>query len=181
MNKYKSALILTFLLFFLTQPIKSQDKKEGQLFEYVEWSVTNSSFSGNPFDLISNVTFIHQPTNKVITTQMFYDGNNTWKFRFTGTRLGLWKYYSVSSDEELNGINGEVNIIENTSTNKYGFLTNVGNKFAIQISENKLKGFLFNVYMNGYEERFSFRNGTKNDFRLYKQAIKNGCSVIFLK
>ena len=55
---------------------------------FMEWSLTNSSFSGNPYDLVASATFNHQGSSASHKTEMFHVGNNTWKFRFTGTRTG---------------------------------------------------------------------------------------------
>ena len=59
-----------------------------------EFVLTNSTWSGNPFDLVARVTFTH--AKAVRTTEMFYVGSDTWKFRFTGTRTGVWNFSTSS-------------------------------------------------------------------------------------
>ena len=78
------------------------------LWEYEGWSVENASYSGNPFDVIATVTFEHQGSSKSHTTEMFHDGDDTWKFRFTGTRMGTWNFTTSSDDPELDGHSGSV-------------------------------------------------------------------------
>ena len=119
------------------------------LWEYQEWSVENPTWSDNPYDLVATVTFTHTSSSTTHTTEMFYDGGNIWKFRFTGTKTGEWTYVSSSSDSELNGLTGSINIPVNPDPDARGFLTNQGNKYAIQVGNSgELKGCLFNVYMN---------------------------------
>lgn len=96
--------------------------REAYLWEPIEWSIENSSYSGNPFDLVATVTFEHQESSKTHTTQMYYSGNNKWKFRFTGTAIGDWTYSTSSSDPELDSQTGAVKVLENPNPEQYGFI-----------------------------------------------------------
>ncbi|MCK5271352.1 MAG: DUF5060 domain-containing protein, partial [Sedimentisphaerales bacterium] len=123
------------------------------MWEYKEWAVDNPSWSGNEYDVVATVTFTHTSSGSTHITEMFYDGSNTWKFRFTGTKTGEWTFATTSSDPELNGLTGNIIVAPNPDPNARGFLTNQGNKYAIQVGNNgELKAFLLNVYMNGDEE-----------------------------
>jgi hypothetical protein len=123
--------------------------KTGRLFApYLEWTLNNPSYSGNPFDLVASATFVHQGSGKTHKTEMFYDGGTTWKFRFTGTLTGTWRFTTASSDLNLNGHNGIVTINSNPDSNIRGFLKSVGNRFAIEVGENELQGYRLNVYQN---------------------------------
>jgi len=62
---------------------------------------------------------------------MFYDGDDTWKFRFTGTKTGTWSFTTSSDDPELDGHSGSVEVAP-TDPDSYGFVTNEGNKWARQ-------------------------------------------------
>ncbi len=106
------------------------DKTGTQWAPYLEWSIQNSSVSGNPFDLIATVAFTHQQTGEKRVTGMFYDGSDTWKFRFAGTQPGTWTFKSTSGDPELNGISGTVTIQENPGV--HGFVTHDGEKWMRQ-------------------------------------------------
>ena len=77
---------------------------------YLEWSLSNPTFSGNPFDVVASATFVHGTSGETRLTEMFYDGGNTWKFRFTGTRVGTWTFSTTSSDADLNGHNGTITV-----------------------------------------------------------------------
>lgn len=95
---------------------------------YVEYSLTNASFSGNPFDLVATATFTHSASGTSITTGMFYNGSNTWKFRFTATLAGAWTVTTSSADADLNGETGTVNVSGNS--NLPGFVNKSGSKWV---------------------------------------------------
>jgi len=52
---------------------------------YLEWNIPNGTVDGNPFDLVATVTLVHSKSGARRATEMFYDGGQTWRFRFTGT------------------------------------------------------------------------------------------------
>ncbi len=101
-----------------------------RLWEYEEWAVSNPSWEGNPFDVVAEVTFTHTESGDTRTTQMYYDGGNTWKFRFTGTKTGQWRYASTSADPELHGLEGAVAVAPNQDSRKAGFVIAQGQKWA---------------------------------------------------
>ena len=102
--------------------------EEAKLWEPVTWKFRNPTYSGNPFDLVAKATFTNTPSGKNIQTEFFYDGNNTWKLRFTGTHTGLWRFVSKSSDPELNGLKGDIEVRPNPGVP--GFMTNYGSKWG---------------------------------------------------
>lgn len=109
-----------------------------QWYPFGEWTVENSSYTGNPFDIQARVKFVH-PSGETRTTGMFYDGNDTWKFRFAGTQRGEWTFTTqcdgkagTSADPDLDGLTGKVSVKKNPNPEAHGFLTNVGNKWVWQ-------------------------------------------------
>jgi hypothetical protein len=116
--------------------------REGQQWRpYLEWSVSNETVEGNPFDLVATVTFAHSETGEKRTTEMFYDGNHTWRFRFTGTRPGNWAFATSSADPDLDGHRGAVAVAPNDHA--YGFVTHAGNKWARPFgSDGELRTFV---------------------------------------
>ncbi len=133
--------------------------KQGQQWRpYMEWSVTNSSYQGNPFDLVAMVAFVHPESGEQHTTEMFYDGDHTWRFRFTATRPGRWTFATQSADPELNGHKGAVTIAPNDRA--YGFVTHVANKWAHpQGREGTLQAFVPQYVM--YDGPPAFHNKPK--------------------
>jgi hypothetical protein len=97
--------------------------KTAKMFESVEWTFTNPSFEGNPYDLVAKATFTH-PTAEKIVTELFYNGGNKWKLRFTGTATGEWSFQTTSSDPELTGLTGRVTVTPNPGMP--GFITKLG-------------------------------------------------------
>ncbi len=150
-------LLTVLILMSIVMPVFSNtvhaavlEPRAGTLWApYLEWSLDNPDYSGNPFDLVATVTFTHEASGETRTTEMFYTGETTWKFRFTGTKTGAWTFTTASADPELNGHSGSVTIGVNPDAKIKGFLTSQGNKFAQQIDENGgLEAFLFNAYQN---------------------------------
>ena len=90
---------------------------------FIEWEVTNNTYDGNPFDVLSTVTFTHTQSGTQHVTQMFYAGSDTWKWRFAGTEIGTWTFSSASDDPDLNGLQGTVMINPNPDPDMYGFMT----------------------------------------------------------
>ncbi|MHC4424526.1 MAG: DUF5060 domain-containing protein [Planctomycetota bacterium] len=162
--------------------------RTGVMWEYMEWSLKSVPYSGNPFDVSATVTFSHGDSGQERTTEMFYDGDDAWRFRFTGTRTGKWTFKTSSDVPELNGHAGSVTIAENPDRSIRGFLTHVGNKYAIQVKdETDLRGYLFNVYMSRVEypaflDEFGSDLGEveKKALAYLTEARENGFEIIFL-
>jgi hypothetical protein len=70
--------------------------------------LTNSSFSGNAFELEVDATFTHAASGEQITLPGYYAGAGVWKIAFMPTQIGEWTYTTNSSDADLNGRFGSV-------------------------------------------------------------------------
>lgn len=114
---------------------KFAQTKGSQWSPCLEWSIENSSFVGNPFDVEAKVEFTHRQTGRSIATPMFYDGRNIWRFRFTGILMGQWSFRSFSDDEDLNGWTGRIIIDKNDDPKAHGFIKAFGNKWGWQGTE----------------------------------------------
>jgi len=166
---------------------KDLGEKTGLMWEFLEWEVANPSWSGNAFDVVATVTFTHTNTGSTRTTEMFYDGSNTWKFRFTGTKVGEWAFTTTSLDPELNGYYGTVTIEPNPDPDIKGFLTYVGNKYAIQTGNSgELEGYLLNIYMNQQDFAMQYHQdipGPIEDISrvddYFDDAVDAGFGVVF--
>lgn len=121
--------IMALITVMVSPDTRGYETREGNLWSpYLEWELENPTYSGNPFDLIATVTFIHNSGEEDRKTEMFYDGEDTWKFRFTGTRVGEWTFITSSEDPELDGKRGIVEIGSNPHAQ--GFLTHFGSKWG---------------------------------------------------
>ena len=112
--------------------ISSLDRTGTQWHPYIEWSIENPTYAGNPFDLIAAATFKHTGNGEIRKTEMFYAGESIWKFRFTGTYTGEWEFTTSSEDPDLDGKKGTVTIIPNPDPDMHGFVTQFGNKWGWQ-------------------------------------------------
>ncbi len=150
---------------------------------FVEWRLANPSYSGNPFDLMATATFSHTATGEKHTTGMFFDGTDAWRFRFTGTRVGIWTFTTSSDDPDLNGRRGTVNIAPNPDPKMHGFLRSHGNRFAIQTGDNaSLLAYRFNVYMNRVDHE-SYLGAIQNAEAVdayFTDALKHGFEILFI-
>jgi len=155
---------------------------------HLEWQLSNPSWSDNPFDVVTTVTFVHADSGETRVTEMFYDGGDTWKFRFTGTRLGAWTFTTTSNDAPLNGHTGTITVKPNPDNKIKGFLTHQGNKYAIQRNHtDDLEGYVFTVYMgrvnfDSYLDTFTpdLSDMAQKNRAYLAEALDNGFEAIFI-
>ena len=107
-----------------------------QWYPYLQWTMTNPTWNGNAFDIVATVEFTHQLSSDTRRTEMFFVGGESWAFRFTGTRPGIWSFVTSSEDEDLGGHTGKVMITPNTRTDAHGFLKKFGSKWGWEGTEN---------------------------------------------
>lgn len=141
------------------------DKTSTQWYPILEWTVKNLSVDGNPFDLEAKAVFFHKKTGQTITTPLFYHGNSIWKFRFTGTRTGVWKVTTYSKDKDLNGWSGKIIISGNENADAHGFMKAFGNKWGWQGTES--------VFIPQYVMSKSPYAYLDDDKRINEEMIRN--------
>ena len=79
-------LIGLILLSVPGDPAFGETVEATQWAPYLEWTLEKQTHRGNPYDIRATVTFTHTHTGDRHVTETFYDGGETWKFRFTGGR-----------------------------------------------------------------------------------------------
>ncbi len=130
-----------------------------QWYPFIEWEITNPSAEGNPFDVMAKVIFTHDKTDDSITTHMFYDEDNIWKFRFTAKIPGDWFFTTISDDEILNGWTGKVSIKENPDKDAHGFMKSFGNKWGWEGTEEAfVPQYVMGKYLRAYLSEDSIVN-----------------------
>ncbi|MEM6991472.1 MAG: DUF5060 domain-containing protein [Myxococcota bacterium] len=92
---------------------------------FVELTVDNPSWDGNPHDIRATVTFSHEDSGAEHMTEMFYGGGEQWRFRFAGTALGSWSFVSTSDDPDLDERSGSISVEPNPDPLTVGFSTSV--------------------------------------------------------
>ncbi len=188
-NQFKKILFVLSIVLFTSSPFAEDfGQKEIQMWQTTEWSVDDVNVDGNPFDTVAKVYFHHQSSGLKHTTEMFYDDAGNYRFRFTGTRSGKWIFKSKSNALALNNLTGSVTVTENTHPHIKGFLTHVGNKFAIQRkNSDDLQAYVFNAYMSRVNHPASLDEFgpdldkvTKQTKAYYQDARDNGFEIIFI-
>jgi len=82
-------------------------------------TLSNSTYSGNPFELEVDATFTHSASGTSLTIPGYYAGNNQWKVAFMPTLVGGWNYTTTSPDSDLDGNSGSLSAV---ASNRPGFL-----------------------------------------------------------
>lgn len=75
-------------------------------------TLPNNDYSGNPFELEVDGTFVHEASGTTVTLPGYYAGDDEWKIGFMPTEIGEWTYVTSSSDPQLDGVSGRVLCIE---------------------------------------------------------------------
>lgn len=156
-------LVFGVALLFAIPVVWAEDfgERDAPMWEFAEFSVTNPTWQGNPFDVVATVTFTH-PSGDVRTTEMFYAGEDTWKFRFTGVRTGRWSFTTSSEDADLDGHSGAIIVQPRANASIKGFLTHLGNKYAIMEEDiDDLKGYVYQVFMNNQDFEQQYTHDTR--------------------
>ena len=107
MKSFRSYLTLVLLL--LNFHAFSADRATA-MWERFEISIENTSWQGNPFDIVLEATFI-SPSGRNFHHLGFYAGENTWKIYFMPDEKGKWTYQTNSDDEDMNGISGKFSCV----------------------------------------------------------------------
>ncbi len=109
LSSIKNRIIQFVFIFFsiatllLTAQVHAVDVQKWKQFRS---SYTNTSWSGNPFDLEFTATFTHSQSGRTFTQFGFYAGNNEWRIYFMPNEVGQWNYITKSNDSDLDGLTG---------------------------------------------------------------------------
>ncbi|MFP4144287.1 MAG: DUF5060 domain-containing protein [Phycisphaeraceae bacterium] len=165
-----------------------------EVFSPVTFSVQDSTWEGNPYDVEASATFTHEGSGEAITTYLYHDGGDRWRFRFTGTRPGRWRFETAGDDADLAGHTGAVEVKANPAAR--GFLTGRSTKYARMVgSPDRLEAQPYVVWMNqrapdeavnpgfGSDNLAEDWGGEANAERraaYLKQAKEHGANAVFL-
>jgi len=177
---------IRIILFFLVGVVQADDSpnllfseldKTGmQWYPYLEWSIQNTTYSGNPYDLVATVTFINSVELDTHITEMFYDSTDTtpdaWKFRFSGTYIGDYTFTSSSTDPDLDSLSGTVTINYNSDLNAHGFIKNFDSKWGWQGTEET---FVPQLVMYDHPLEY-YNNASKIDVDIDTFLVDHGFS-----
>ncbi|MBD3275271.1 MAG: DUF5060 domain-containing protein [Candidatus Marinimicrobia bacterium] len=95
---------------------------------YLEWEISWDGSEDNPYDVVASARFTHSESGEQKRSLMFYDGDGAWKFRFTGTRTGIWQI-QTEGPRPLGNLTGKVRI--NSTDQAYkGFFSGRGTNWV---------------------------------------------------
>lgn len=183
-------IFFIFLLTAITMTVSGRDfgQTEISMWQTAEWSIEQTEPAGNPFDAVAKVTFKHQSSDREHTTEMFYDGEGDYRFRFCGTLAGDWDFESQSKIPALDGHSGTVRVAKNTNPSIKGFVTHVGNTFAVQVKDaSDLQAYVFNVFMSrvkhpAFLDEFGpdLEDAREKAGAYFNNVMHNGFEIIFI-
>lgn len=105
-------------------------------FDVHEVSLTASGIHDNPYVAITaQVEIIEPDGHSRRQSLLFWDGGQTWRFRFAPDRVGLWQWQVKSSDPALNGRNGQFECMESNLRGSIQPMPGRGNHFQYQNGE----------------------------------------------
>ncbi len=143
-----------------------------QWYPYLQWTIKNPTRKENAFDVLATVEFTHHLSGDTRRTEMFFVGGESWAFRFSGTRPGIWSFVTSSEDEDLGGHTGKVMIAPNPRTDAHGFLKKFGSKWAWEGTENAfVPQLVMWFYITGSNSPRVFHNKPELVGRKIKQFI----------
>ncbi len=145
-----SLLTVLALLSLLAAPLAGVDfgSRSVPLFETAEWSFTDTSVSGEPFWHYGTVVFTHTATGAQRTTTTFYDGDDSWRFRFFATRRGEWTFVSTAADPDQAGHTGSVNVGD-PAAGKLGPIIPLGDRYVRRDGDGGLRAAYLQVFQYG--------------------------------
>ncbi|MFO7901722.1 MAG: DUF5060 domain-containing protein [Planctomycetota bacterium] len=111
-----SATLLLAVTGSVLEGAEFKQRSVKQWHPFVEWRIDDVTVGDaiNPFDVVAWVVFEHDESGETIRTGMFHGGADTWKFRFTGTKVGWWSFETSCADAaDLDGLSGTVKVEPN--------------------------------------------------------------------
>ena len=99
------------LFLFYSDPSCATAPQEGYLDEpYLEWELIYADTDSNRYDVVAHAIFTHED-GEVKRSLMYYAGEDAYRFRFTGTKLGKWNI-TTEGPGALNNQTGVVQVQE---------------------------------------------------------------------
>lgn len=100
------AIVAVLMLSLALLSVPSMAQQTVEQWKKFEVSYVNSSWSGNPYDIILTAEFARSGSSNTKTQFGFYAGNDTWKIYFMPDEVGEWSFSTSSADSDLNGRTG---------------------------------------------------------------------------
>jgi hypothetical protein len=194
--KRRVSLVIAFLVMFTSLAVGQLSFSvqnvhaaySTEIWKAVDIALHSSKSYSNPFmDVEISATFTG-PGGITLTIPGFWDGGNTWKFRFAPTATGTWSYTTAASDPTDTGLHGQTGTVMSQpysgSLNiyKHGFVKADPSNRYLTYNDGTPFYWLADTHWMGlsYRERW----GSSNDSRWSSQykgmvdkRVKQGFSV----
>lgn len=85
--------------------------KKVKLFDIFEQTFKQAGSYENPYLEINASVVLKNPNGEHVTTALFWDGDDTWRLRFSPDLVGSWQWQTESNDDGLNGHRGQFDVV----------------------------------------------------------------------
>jgi hypothetical protein len=99
-----------------------------------EWSITTTDYTGDPYDVHAIATFTHTDTG-TYQVPLYYAGSNTFKYRFTGPRVGVYQIATSSVHPGLDGHTSSIEVTANPDPDAVGFLVGGNDSYRVRVGD----------------------------------------------
>ncbi|MEM2130072.1 MAG: DUF4038 domain-containing protein [Candidatus Bathyarchaeia archaeon] len=134
----------------------------------------------NPFiDIVIDCEFV-SPSNKKYVMPCFYDGNGTWKVRFSPNEVGEWSYKTIMAPKDLSLDASGYFMVEEPEKHTKGFLKTCPGKYWGLMYESGEPAFifgdtmynLFGVAFCGLEYETVLKRRVEQGFNLIRSRLQ---------
>ena len=101
-----------------------------------QWTLGGGPVAGNPFDVMATATFEHLESGRTISTELFFNGDGIYAFRFTPDATGRWAFETSSDEQALNDYRGHIDVLEPNTESGAGFIAAAGSQW-VRSRDNK--------------------------------------------
>ncbi len=113
---------------------------------FLEWEVTTTAYDGDPYDVQAFAEFMHE-AGATYTVPLFYAGDDTWRLRFSGPRVGSYSATTRSDHDGLAGLDVRATFAPNPDPRAIGFMVPSGDAFAVLVGDgSRARRTIYNVY-----------------------------------
>ena len=95
--------------------ISNADDEVGQ-YDIFEQSFSDAGSYSNPYTQVTATATFTGPNNQTASIPLFWDGGDSWKFRFAPDTQGEWSWTIDSNDNGLDGESGSFDVVASNNT-----------------------------------------------------------------
>ncbi|MFA7672230.1 MAG: DUF4038 domain-containing protein [Clostridia bacterium] len=145
---------------------------------FKELTFTSKSSDHDPFNYVSLSALFTRPDGSSISVTGFWAGGDTYKLRYDISIPGKHRYITVSSDDSLNGIKGEITVRKYTGDNPlyvHGAIGRKNKDLYLRYKDGTPFYWLADTWWMGLTDRLDFN---KDFGKLTEDRVKKGFNVV---